>query len=307
MLLPNVKFEGFWPGFDEQDNFLTRLIRHTQTEDVFRNLSFLCQSVFVPDKGELVQISNLTKHYVKRLFGVEVSAKERFKDEFLTKSSKKIVWYTGENVRPPLGVNVSLSFDQDLFSGTNIYFPLIYDTLLTSLLRDTDPIFGNRIESEYLFSTRECRKIPELSATTFVNNATAFRVLATQEFQKVLDLTIFGRMSGKILNRKSEIKDRFKFAICFENDSYPGYITEKLLHAYALGSVPVYWGNLGRESHLNRKSFIQADDFDSLADLSLFLKSMTADVYESIYNEPLFLSCPDYRGVIDQILERCLL
>ena len=48
---------------------------------------------------------------------------------------------------------------------------------------------------------------------------------------------------------KHEFLQKYKFNICFENASDPGYITEKYFHAKAAGCIPVYWGdpNLARD------------------------------------------------------------
>lgn len=45
-----------------------------------------------------------------------------------------------------------------------------------------------------------------------------------------------------IENKNQWLKD-YKFHICFENSSYPGYLTEKLFDAYASGTIPIYWGD----------------------------------------------------------------
>jgi GR25 family glycosyltransferase involved in LPS biosynthesis len=48
---------------------------------------------------------------------------------------------------------------------------------------------------------------------------------------------------------KHEFLQKYKFNVCFENASEPGYITEKYFHAKAAGCIPIYWGdsNLGRD------------------------------------------------------------
>ena len=48
---------------------------------------------------------------------------------------------------------------------------------------------------------------------------------------------------------KHEFLQKYKFNICFENASEPGYITEKYFHAKAAGCIPIYWGdpNLARD------------------------------------------------------------
>ena len=42
---------------------------------------------------------------------------------------------------------------------------------------------------------------------------------------------------------KHEFLQKYKFNVCFENASAPGYITEKYLHAKAAGCIPIYWGD----------------------------------------------------------------
>lgn len=42
---------------------------------------------------------------------------------------------------------------------------------------------------------------------------------------------------------KLEVLRDYRFTIAFENEEHPGYTTEKLVHAWAAGSVPVYWGD----------------------------------------------------------------
>jgi hypothetical protein len=46
-----------------------------------------------------------------------------------------------------------------------------------------------------------------------------------------------GRCGDKIA-----VASRYRFALVMENQRQPGYITEKLLDAFAAGAVPIYWG-----------------------------------------------------------------
>ena len=46
---------------------------------------------------------------------------------------------------------------------------------------------------------------------------------------------------GTSVNDKIEWLKSYKFNICFENSSYPGYLTEKLFDAFMGGCVPIYW------------------------------------------------------------------
>ncbi len=63
-------------------------------------------------------------------------------------------------------------------------------------------------------------------------------------------------------NKMDFIKD-YKFVISFENSSYPGYTTEKLIEPMLVNCIPIYWGNPQVGIDFNTKSFINVNDFSS--------------------------------------------
>jgi len=66
--------------------------------------------------------------------------------------------------------------------------------------------------------------------------------------------------SGDRWQRKRAFISRYKFTIAFENSSYPGYHTEKLLDPMIAGSLPIYWGNPSIDRHFNPHSFVNAHE-----------------------------------------------
>ncbi len=69
------------------------------------------------------------------------------------------------------------------------------------------------------------------------------------------DIDIFGAVPGNEINKwsaypnyygpvKNKIKTlmNYNFTIAFENTDHPGYITEKIIHAFIAGTIPLYWG-----------------------------------------------------------------
>lgn len=72
-------------------------------------------------------------------------------------------------------------------------------------------------------------------------------------------------ISYSVGNKKEFIKD-YKFVISFENSSYPGYTTEKLIEPMLVNSIPIYWGNPRVGEDFNTKSFININDFKSFDD-----------------------------------------
>lgn len=49
-------------------------------------------------------------------------------------------------------------------------------------------------------------------------------------------------IGGPVKDKIAFCRD-YKFNICFENSSHPGYVTEKIMQAYAAQSIPIYFGD----------------------------------------------------------------
>ncbi len=83
-----------------------------------------------------------------------------------------------------------------------------------------------------------------------------------------------------------------KFSIAVENSSTIGYTTEKLVHALAADTIPIYWGNpeVGRE--FNTKRFINCHEFDSLDAIVKRIQEIDKDeaLYLKILGEPFFVN-----------------
>jgi len=72
-----------------------------------------------------------------------------------------------------------------------------------------------------------------------------------------------------IWERKRKFLSPYKFTIAFENYSYPGYNTEKLLDPMMVNSLPIYLGNPQIDRHFNPKSFINAHEYVDTSDFPL--------------------------------------
>lgn len=85
------------------------------------------------------------------------------------------------------------------------------------------------------------------------NNLLGERIKFVNAFGK--DIDIFGAAQGNEVNKwlaytnyygpvKNKIKTlmNYNFTIAFENSDHPGYISEKIIHAFIAGTVPLYWG-----------------------------------------------------------------
>lgn len=90
---------------------------------------------------------------------------------------------------------------------------------------------------------------------------------------------------------KVKVMESYKFALCFENCAFPGYITEKIFDGFFAGSVPVYLGASDITNYVPQECFINFRRFTSFSGLWDFLQSMTYSEWNS-YRENIrkFLS-----------------
>ncbi len=107
---------------------------------------------------------------------------------------------------------------------------------------------------------------------------------------------------GKVLNNYPEIGGRMgrskemflrrcKFTIAFENISKPGYITEKLLHAFQSRTIPIYWGSPTVTRYFNPKAFINCQDYPNWDAVIAEIIRIDKDdfAYLAMLNEPVFV------------------
>jgi hypothetical protein len=77
------------------------------------------------------------------------------------------------------------------------------------------------------------------------------------------------------VRRKREVMNRFKFALCFENCAFPGYVTEKIFDCFLAGCIPVYLGAPDISDFVPSATFIDYRRFGNYADLNGFMRGMT--------------------------------
>jgi len=91
-------------------------------------------------------------------------------------------------------------------------------------------------------------------------------------------------------NSKRAYISEYKFTIAFENYTYPGYHTEKILDPMLAGSIPIYIGNPEIENHFNPESFIHGRNFiknnrsNELIKLEKAVQADYRDWRPSVYN-----------------------
>ncbi|PAF51368.1 hypothetical protein BKH43_01635 [Helicobacter sp. 13S00401-1] len=197
----------------------------------------------------------------------------------------------GEHVTPEFNeFDYAIGFDHITFDKRYIQFSisLLHDTALEANIKHeniTDSMFDRDFGS-FVVSNGYC----EIRNSLFTNLSKYKHILSGGRFANNLP-------NKKPVDNKLEFLSKTKFNIAYENTSGYGYITEKILDAFAAKTVPIYWGdpNIAKDGIYNPKAFINAHDFKDEASLIEYIKYVdnNKDLYLSMLKEPAFLD-PNY-------------
>jgi hypothetical protein len=90
---------------------------------------------------------------------------------------------------------------------------------------------------------------------------------ALSALSKIGKVDVFGGIARNTKYSRADFKydvaQDYKFVFCFENDLFPGYVTEKAPEAWATGAIPLYWG-LDSAGFFNSEAMLNLSEFSSL-------------------------------------------
>ncbi len=275
----NISFLDFWGGFNHNNNFFIHLFRDI-VEDV---------NVTTPDKADIIIFScfgNLNKSF----------------------THCKKIFFTGENLRPDFSqCDYSFSFDFDSYNNRNIRIPLWYLYIDWFGVKTYDnPNW--LIPVSYLNGDNEFKeKVKEKFACTVFSSPRKSRFAAIQTINSYKNIDCIGKIHSLKLpdgeRFKMNVISGYKFNLCFENSIYPGYFTEKILHAKIAGCIPLYASDKTYTNDFNCSCCLNLIDYNNLNDFLKDIKAIDKDdsLYKKILNEPLFLELPNLISIKSQI------
>jgi len=251
-----IYFADFWESFDMQDNYFWNL------------LSEQYRLILDPKQPEILFYSYL---------GLKDIRKKTFHRYKCIR-----IFYTGENLRPDFNeCDFALSFDHS-DDPRNLRLPLY-------VLYNDFPQLINRIVPDHLLKQKSkfCCFVVSNPENKVRNHF--FQLLSQY---KAVDSggRYLNNIGGPVKDKMAFMKP-YKFVISFENESYPGYVTEKVYEPKLVDALPIYWGDPLISKEFNTNSFINCHDYDSMEAVVERVKELDQndDLYMNYARAPFFL------------------
>ena len=203
---------------------------------------------------------------------------------------KKIL-ILGENFRPQqFGSDYSISFDPH--SETNFRLPLWQICILLC------PQYKERLYNRLNYKEEEFQR---WCAFTVSNPSNFMRISAYNYLSQYKRISSYGKVltNDFSLQRVTQgkywrdAKDEFflkrphKFMITYENTPQKYYCTEKLMDAFLVGSMPIYWGDTRVGEDWNPDAFINVMKYTGWGDEIKRIDS-NREYFDKYYKQPVF-------------------
>lgn len=238
--------------------------------------------------------------YLQSRFEVEETDSPDFAI-FSDESKKKCVYYNcirvlfiGENNRPDFNLfDYAIGFDDLQFGDRYLHAPLYtwpfyrHRYLRLAMDKKTNPFYSGAEKSDF------CGFLVSNG-----NNASPVRDLFFDMLSEYKKVNSGGKYrnnmpDGKAIptNHELDFISKQKFMIAFENSTFPGYTTEKIINAWAGGAIPIYWGDPDIKKVFNEKAFIEvrgntAEAVQEAID-RVILIDRDREQYQKMLNEPI--------------------
>jgi len=215
------------------------------------------------------------------------------------------IWVTFENRRPPhKDFDLTISFDVDSYEENNLYLPLIYQYM--NITGKPNNYSKHKISPHQAMMPRiappEVINLKNKFLVSFINNPHPTRLRAQELLSEIESISTFGRSVNNYAKDKIKTTKSYWFSLCFENDLYPGYVTEKVLEAWLGWSIPLYWGD-DAAGILNPKAIVNLANFQTMKHFVDYVEVLYRDKERLIemLNEPLLVKNFEFHDLVNFI------
>ncbi len=266
-----LRLSRFWPGAEAEGGFFSQLVTAAIGDAVTVVTNTREKADLEIVQGGLSLPRVLWARAAARLNPRE-ARDGRWADQGIVRPTQaRSIWFTAENLRPPASGDWSgfLSFDTDPLQGRNAYLPLW-------MLDLKDFNASGDLGIDELMATREPDVDRSGFVCAFIGNPDPMRFHAINALEKLGQVDVFGKSVGKPVPNKAAVARGYRYILSFENDLYPGYVTEKVLDGARTGCVALYRG-IDYLGDFNPKCMVNVAPEVSLSGLTDRVASLEAD------------------------------
>ncbi len=232
-----IHFTGFWKSFDANENMFTYILR--------KRYNVVLDSV----NPDFIICSPLGEPY-----------------EYIKYDCPRIM-YTGEFLSADFNaIDYFIGYDNIQFGDRSFRFPLFLWSD-NGKYKPSEPMTRDEAYNEL--------KKKEYFCNYIFGHDTALgkreEILETLEKYKRVECA--GKHRNNMPNNeiynmrtKAKLMEKCKFTITAESVSYPGFTSEKIVHAFWAKSIPIYYGDPDISNDFNEKSFIDCLKYPSIKD-----------------------------------------
>ena len=280
-----IRFVGFWGGFNEKDNFLTKILSERYK----------------------IEFSEQPDYVIASIFGKPY--------EYCKYDCVRIL-YTGEPFFPDMNLfDFAIGFDDFHLKGyieknqVDRYYryPLAFlgvgNPIKTTASRTNEEAiqilknkkkFCSFITGHETYKGEREKLFEAINKYKHVDSAGSYMNNMKDGF--VVPFT----------NEKIDFLKQYKFTIAAESLQFPGFVTEKITQAFQADCIPIYIGNPDIDKEFNVESFIWCQDINKLDDVVEKIKAidcndelyiqmiMKQKVKEKDYVEKLYQGLKDF-------------
>lgn len=231
----------------------------------------LTMSFFIEELNKIaeIEISNNPEFLICSCFGRKAMLSDCCK-----------IFFAGENVIPDFNVyDYGIGFSDISFGDRYLRMPLYFfyhDDFMAAIKK-------NSTEKRYKF----CNMV--VSNSLYADEMRTKFFYELSKYKQVDSGGKYLNNIGEPVKDKYEFQKNYKFSMAFENSSFPGYVTEKIVQAWAAGTIPIYWGAPDIAHEFNEDAFINAYNrpIDDVIE-EIIRIDQNDELYESIRRETIY-------------------
>lgn len=249
-----IFYVDFWKGFSMEDFLFTKILKKNY-------------QVVLDDKDPEILFCSV------------------FGNQYLNYQCPRIL-YVGEPYTPDFNLyDYAIGFDHIQFMDRYLRYPLylLYNEKMKMALHKhectKDEIFREKKFCNFVVSSGSGKG--DIRAKIFDKLSQYKRVDSGGRYKNNLP-------DHQPVQDKYEFQKNYKFSLAMENSKVSGYTTEKIIEAWAAGTIPIYWGNPDIAKEFNSASFITITDNEEWLDKVKEI-DQSDDLYEKMCKEPIYL------------------